>query len=59
MTYQLKIHLNIFDPLPQVGDKFEITSLEDGVYASDRPYVIATLEPVDKPFFQEDDAAPI
>ena len=57
--YKLTIHLNIFDPLPQVGDMFEIVALEDGEYASQRPYVIATLEPIKKPFFQEDDVAPV
>ena len=57
--YKLTIHLNIFDPLPQVGDMFEIVALEDGEYASQRPYVIATLEPIEKPFFQEDDVAPV
>ena len=47
MTYQLTIHLDAADPLPELGDMFEIVVLEDGEYSSQRPYVIATLQPAE------------
>lgn len=45
--YKITIHLDAKNPIPQIGDKFEIISIEDGEYSSKIPYVIATLQPVE------------
>ena len=47
--YKLIIYLNNTDPLPNIGDTFEITKLEDGEHDKfSIPYVVATLQPVQK-----------
>jgi hypothetical protein len=52
--YKLTIVLKEDAPLPKVGDTFRIVMLEDGDFDKfDIPYVVATLEPVDKDFYSD------
>jgi hypothetical protein len=45
--YQLLIYLDTNKPLPKIGDKFEIVSIEDTTECEyHRPCILATLESV-------------
>ena len=49
MVYKLNILLNSNDPLPNIGDLFEIVTIEDGNFGKfDIPYVTVTLKKVNK-----------